>query len=63
VPDGLLADQPSWGLFGLMPHDVWARLDMLAGEDWLVAQRAGQVVRITWKYDRVEDVTRALAGS
>jgi hypothetical protein len=63
VPDGLLADQPPWSLFGLAPDDVWGRLELLAGDGWLVVQRAGQVARVTWKYAHAEDVSHALAGS
>jgi hypothetical protein len=62
VSDASLADQPPWLLFGLESRDVLNRLDQLAGDGWFVVQRAGEVVRITWKYQRLEEVVDALAG-
>lgn len=62
VTDAALADQPAWALFGLEPRDVWNRLDALAAEGWFIMQRAGQVARITWKHQTMEEVVRALAG-
>lgn len=61
VTDASLADQPAWALFGLDPRDVWNRLDNLAGDGWFLVQRAGEVVRITWKYQRLEEAVDALA--
>ncbi len=62
VTDGSLADAAIWALFGLEPHDVWNRLDMLAGEGWFIVQRAGQVARITWRYHTVEEVVDVLVA-
>ncbi|MBI3971805.1 MAG: DUF1819 family protein [Chloroflexi bacterium] len=61
VPDGALAEQRAWAVFGLEPQDVWHRLDTLAGEGWFVVQRAGQVVRLTWHHRTMEDALDALA--
>lgn len=63
VTDGSLAEQPDWALFGLERPDVWNRLENLAGDGWFVLQRAGQVVRITWKHANVDEVVDVLAGS
>jgi hypothetical protein len=62
VTDASLAEYPAWAIYGLEPADVWNRLEALAGEEWFVVQRAGQVVRITWRYDTMEEVVDALAG-
>jgi hypothetical protein len=62
-PDGLLADEPAWRLFGLEPHEVWQRLEQLAGDRWFVVQRAGQVAHITWRYSDPAEVIGALVGS
>lgn len=62
VTDASLAEQPDWALFGLEPHDVWNRLDALSADDWFIVQRAGQVARITWKFQAMEEVMHALAG-
>lgn len=62
VTDASLAQQATWALFGLEPADVWHRLQSLVPEGWFVLQRAGQVVRITWKYQTVAEVVDELAG-
>jgi hypothetical protein len=62
VQDSDLAAQAEWALFGLEPVDVWHRLDTLAGEGWFVVQRAGQVARITWRYQTMEAALDALTG-
>ena len=61
VTDASLAEQRSWALFGLERRDVWNRLENLAGDGWFVLQRAGEVVRITWRYPRLAEVVDALA--
>jgi len=62
VTDASIAQHEAWALFGLEPRDVWNRLELLAGEGWFIVQRAGEVVRIAWKHQRIEDVVDALAG-
>ena len=62
ITDGSLADQPAWSLFGLEPSDVWNRLELLATAGWFIVQRAGQVVRVTWRYAHVEEAIDALVG-
>lgn len=62
VTDASLADQAAWAPFGLEARDVWNRLEALAGDDWFVVQRAGQVVRITWCYQNLAEAVDALAG-
>jgi hypothetical protein len=63
IPDGFLAEQDDWRVFGLEPARVWTRLDALAGESWFIIQRAGQVARITWRYSDPAEVIGALVGS
>jgi hypothetical protein len=62
VTDSSLAEHGDWALFGLEPRDVWNRLELLAGQDWFIVQRAGQVTRISWRYDSVEEAVDALVG-
>jgi bacteriophage exclusion system BrxA-like protein len=59
--DASLAENSAWALFGLQAEDVWNRLEVLAGDGWFIIQRAGQVVRITWNYQSVEDAVHAIA--
>lgn len=61
VTDSSLAEHSAWELFGLHAEDVWNRLEILAGDGWFIVQRAGQVVRITWKYQSMEDAVHAIA--
>ena len=62
ITDSSLAEHSAWALFGLQAEDVWNRLEVLAGDGWFIVQSAGRVVRITWKYQSVEDVVNALSG-
>jgi hypothetical protein len=63
VPDGLIASQTAWSIFGLPEPAVWARLDQLSGEGWLVIQRAGRVARITWRHQSPEEVIGELIAA
>jgi hypothetical protein len=59
--DAGVVDHKDWALFGLIRRDVASALDRLSGEGWWLAQVAGSVVRITWKYGSMEEVVDALA--
>lgn len=48
-----------WALFGLTNKDAALALDRLSGEGWWLAQVAGSVVRISWKYSSMEEVVDA----
>lgn len=61
VTDSFLAQHPSWALFGLQPVDVLNRLDALSSHGWFILQRAGDVVRISWQYEKLEEVVDALS--
>jgi Putative inner membrane protein (DUF1819) len=61
ITDASLADHQFWALYGLEPRDVWNRLDMLAGEGWFIIQRAGEVVRVAWKYETPDEVIDGIA--
>lgn len=59
--DAAVVDHHDWTLFGLTRREVASTLDRLSGEGWWLAQIAGSVVRITWKYASMEEVADALA--
>lgn len=61
LTDAAVAAHRDWALFGFRPSDVVAALDRLSGERWWLAQAAGSVVRITWKYASLQEVVDALA--
>lgn len=56
VPDGRIAGMDVWKLFGLTPEMVLDRLAGLHGDRWLDVQRSGEVVRISWLVDSMEEV-------
>jgi hypothetical protein len=57
--DAGVVDHRDWALFGLTSKDVALALDRLSGERWWLAQVAGSVVRISWKYSSMEEVVDA----
>ncbi len=52
----------AWRLFGLDRDAVIERLAGLHDAGWLDVQRAGEVVRIDWAIDSMQEVTRRVAG-
>jgi hypothetical protein len=58
--DNSLVSHCNWALFGLQPADVIDELKRLALKDWLILQAAGNVIRIGWKHDSMEEVIDAL---
>ena len=61
LTDSGVVRHKDWALFGMGASDVTSTLDRLSGEGWWLAQVAGSVVRITWKYANMEEVVDALA--
>jgi hypothetical protein len=60
--DAGVVDHSDWALFGLNNKDVATAFDRLSGEGWWIAQVAGSVVRISWKYASMEEVVDDIAG-
>lgn len=61
LSDSAMWDHSDWQLFGLDRGRVLGRLDNLGEEEGMLVQRAGSVVRITWKYQSVEELIDGLA--
>jgi hypothetical protein len=59
--DASVVNHRDWALFGFGPRKVSLALDRLSGEGWWLAQVAGSLVRVTWKYANMEEVVDALA--
>jgi hypothetical protein len=59
--DAAVVDHRDWSLFGLTRAEVASALDRLSGEGWWLAQVAGSVVRVTWKFANMEEVVDAIA--
>jgi hypothetical protein len=58
--DAGVVDHSDWALFGFNNKDVATAFDRLSGEGWWIAQVAGSVVRISWKYSSMEEVVDAI---
>ena len=62
LSDSGLCEHQDWHLFGLDRGRVLGRLDSLSEDKGMLVQRAGSVVRITWKYETVEEMIDGFAG-
>ena len=61
LTDSAMCEHPDWKLFGLDSAGVLGRLDTPAGDKGVLVQRAGSIVRITWRYASVEELIDDLA--
>jgi hypothetical protein len=61
LTDAAIVAHRDWRVFGLDESGVRIALDRIMPIGWGVIQAAGSVVRISWKYDAMEDVVDALA--
>jgi len=62
LTDAAVMDHADWHLYGIPRSHRLEVLSRLAGHGWWMAQGAGSVVRITWKYATLEEAVDALAG-
>lgn len=58
--DNSVLSHPDWGLFGMDRSDVLNELKQLALKGWFIIQSAGDVTRIGWQYQSMEDLIDAL---
>lgn len=61
LSDAGMVAHGDWNLFGLKERDVIVAMDRLGGEGWWLTQAAGSVIRVSWKYNLMEEVVDALA--
>jgi len=54
--DNALINHQAWKLFGLEPTDVREELKRLAKNGWVIVQSAGDITRISWQLDTMEEV-------
>jgi hypothetical protein len=54
--DNRIVNHEIWKLFGLEAIDVREELIRIAKQGWLIVQAAGDVTRISWKYENIEEV-------
>jgi hypothetical protein len=62
LTDTAVVDHKDWALFGFEQAEVKGAFDRLSGQGWWLAQIAGSLVRISWKYRSMTEVVDALAG-
>jgi hypothetical protein len=58
--DNSVLSDTDWLLFGMDRNDVLNELKQLALRGWVIIQSAGDVTRIGWQYQRMEDLIDAL---
>lgn len=61
LPDAAVLTHEDWGLFGLDREEVIAEVKTLALKSLLILQSAGDLVRISWKFDNMEALCDVLA--
>ena len=59
--DNAVINHECWKLFGLDPFDVKEELKKLAKNGWIIVQSAGEVTRISWQFNTMEDVSDVIA--
>ncbi len=57
--DNSVVSHRDWALFGLEPADVIDELKRLTLKGWLIVQAAGNVVRIGWEHNSMQEVIDA----
>jgi len=56
IGDNSIISHDMWKIFGLEPTDVKEELKRIAKRDWLILQSAGDVSRISWSFNSLEEV-------
>jgi len=60
--DDSILRQPDWQLFGLQGLEIVRELQRVA-QDYFIVQFSGELMRISWKYQTMEEVLHVLARS
>ncbi len=58
--DNKVINHPEWQLFGMDRDDVLGEIKRLALQGWWIVQSAGDVIRIGWQYQSMEELLNAL---
>lgn len=54
--DNSIINHDIWKLFGLEPIDVREELKSISRKGWMIVQSAGDVTRISWSFNSMEEV-------
>jgi len=60
--DNSILESPDWKLFGLTREDVVQQLDRLAHAGHFIVQYAGDLLRLSWTHQTMEECLDAIAG-
>lgn len=63
IGDNTIINHDIWKLFGFEPNDVREELKRIAKRDWLIIQSAGDVSRISWVFNSLEEVVDVIVKS
>lgn len=63
IGDNAVINHKAWALFGVDGFDVREELKCLAKNSWLIVQSAGDVTRIGWQLNSMEEVIHAITQS
>jgi len=61
--DNSILESPDWKLFGLGREDVVREMDRLAANGHFIMQYSGELLRISWRYQTMEECLDAIARS
>lgn len=61
VGDAALLQHPDWQVFGLEPYDVLQELRAVASRGRFVVQHSGQILRMSWGFNTMEEFIDAAA--
>lgn len=60
--DNSILESPDWRLFGLAREDVVQQLDKVSRAGHYILQYSGDLLRISWRYQTMEECLDAIAG-
>lgn len=63
IGDNNIINHDVWKIFGLEPGDVREELKRIAKKGWLIVQSAGDVTRVSWSFNSLEEVVDVITES
>jgi hypothetical protein len=63
VGDNRVISHDIWKIFGLESSDVREELKRISNKGWLIVQSAGDVTRISWSFNSLEEVVDVITES
>jgi len=63
IGDNRIISHDIWKIFGLEPNDVKEELKRISKKGWMIVQSAGDVTRISWTFNNLEEVVDVITES